>query len=284
MTGIEPTAQELRPAAPSSMRPARRRVRRTLSAISWPVGAVVFALIVWQLAVMVFDVAEYVLPAPTEIAAEFTVRTDTLVTNALATLLVVLEGFALAVMIGVPLGILIVLFPKVERTVYPLLVAAESIPKVAIVPLLVVWFGFGHTSKLIVVVLIAFFPIVVDTALGIRSVHPDLINLIQSMGGSRWDVFRRVRFPNALPHIFSGLKLAVTLAVVGAVVGEFVGSTSGLGYMIVQASGAFQTRLVFAGVVLLSAIGISLFFLVSFLERLSIPWHVAHRSTANSPS
>lgn len=236
------------------------------------------AVLLWELGVRAFDVPEFVLPAPSGILAEFWLQRSQLMQASLVTLWAVLAGFGLAVVVSVPLAFLIVFSRHFEKAVYPLLVFSQTIPKIAIIPVFVVWFGFGVLPRVLVAFLICFFPIVIDSVVGLRSVQPEAIDLIKSMGGSKFEVFRRVRVPNALPYFFAGLKVAMTLAVVGAIVGEFVGSTSGLGFIIVQASGFLNTRLMFAAILAISLIGVALFYVIDLLERLLVPWHITKRT------
>ena len=172
----------------------------------------------------------------------------------------------------------IVISPLLERLVYPPMVATQSIPKIALAPLFIVWFGFGVAPKVAVAFLIAFFPIVIDTIVGLRSIDPAMIQLARSMGAPPHRIFRKLRLPHALPAIFGGLKVASSLAVVGALTGEFVGSDKGLGYLLVQASGNLNTALLFATLVVLSALAMALFYLVEMLERIAIPWHASQRT------
>ncbi len=186
-------------------------------------------------------------------------------------------GFVLAGLLGLATGVLIVYSKTLEKALYPVILFAQVIPKIAIAPILVVWFGFGPEPKIILAVLIAFFPVVISTVAGLRSVDPELLDLSATMGASRWQTFRKIRFPTALPHLMAGLKVAVTLAVVGAVVGEFVGADAGLGYILLLASGTLNSALLFADLFLMSAIGIVLFVLVEAAEALLIPWHASRR-------
>lgn len=257
----------------------RRMARNSLS----PLLTALVLLLVWEAATRALDVPEFVIPPPSGILAEFWVERANILRHFLATLNAVVTGFLLATLLALPLAFGIVLWRAFERAVYPILVASQTVPKIAVVPLLVVWFGFGHLPKLILALLISFFPIVIDTTVGLRSVPPAAVDLIRSMGGSRWDVFRYVRIPTSLPYMFSGLKIGITLAVVGAVVGEFVGSTEGLGVMIVRASGVLNTRLVFAGIIGLSLLGILLFYVVVAFERVFVSWHASQRSTDFTP-
>ena len=181
-------------------------------------------------------------------------------------------GFLLAALIGIAAAVLIVYSKTAERSLYPIILFAQVIPKIAIAPILIVWFGTGLSPKIILAVLIAFFPVVVSGVAGLRDTDPELLDLSATMGASRWSVFVKVRFPGALPQLMAGLKVAVTLAVVGAVVGEFVGASEGLGYLMQRGAAQFQTARVFAALFILAGIGIGLFALATLLERFLLPW------------
>src|SRR6478736_8728918 len=193
------------------------------------------------------------------------------------TTLATLGGFALTIVIGIPIAMVIAYSRLVESYVYPLLVFSQSSPKVAIAPLFVVWFGFGIFPKVISAFLLGFFPVVVSTVMGFKSVEPDMLDLARSMGASRLQTFFKISLPQALPAIFSGLKVSVTLAVVGAVVGEFVGSNSGIGYVLQRSIGTFDLPTMFAALVILALLGVILFWIVDRIERFVIPWHVSQR-------
>src|SRR6202158_3886659 len=186
-------------------------------------------------------------------------------------------GFLLSALFGIPVAMLIAGSKTVESYVYPLLVFSQSVPKIAIAPLFVVWFGFGIIPKVISAFLLGFFPVVVSAAQGFKSVDPDMVDLAREMQGSRFHVFCAVNLPHAMPAIFSGLKVSVTLAVVGAVVGEFVGSNSGIGYVLQRSIGTFDLPTMFAALVILALLGVVLFWIVDRIERLVIPWHVSQR-------
>jgi len=188
-----------------------------------------------------------------------------------------LLGFGLAIVVGLPLGALIVFARPIRLAVYPLLVAFQTIPKAAVAPIFVVWLGAGMTSKVLIAFAISFFPIVIDTVIGLRSAQPETIYLVRSMGASALKVFWFVRFPAALPAIFGGLKVASTLAVVGAIVGEFVSADRGLGYLVLVANGELNTRLVFACVVMLTVLGTAFYGLIEVLEKLVVRQHVSAR-------
>ncbi|SDS72894.1 ABC transporter permease [Jiangella sp. DSM 45060] len=219
----------------------------------------------------------YLVPTPGDVANELVEEREMLARHTWVTTYETVVGFLLAAAIGLLAAVLIVYSPTLEKALYPLILFAQVIPKIAIAPILVVWFGFGPMPKVILAVLIAFFPIVVSGVAGLRSTDPELLDLSATMGASRWKTFRKIRFPNALPHLLSGLKVAVTLAVVGAVVGEFVGADEGLGYVLLLASGNLNSSLLFADLILMSALGVVLFVVVEVAEKLLIPWHASRR-------
>ncbi|AXB44346.1 ABC transporter permease [Amycolatopsis albispora] len=189
-----------------------------------------------------------------------------------------LLGFVIATVIGVFAAVVMVYSSTIEKSLYPLLLFAQVIPKIAVAPLFVVWLGFGLGPKVIVAVLMAFFPVVISMVTGLKSIDPEMLELSATMGAKPWQTFWKIRFPASLPHLFSGLKVAATMAVTGAVVGEFVGSEEGLGFIIQQANGNFDTPTLFAGLVIISLMGVLLFLIVEWLEALVLPWHASRRS------
>lgn len=234
---------------------------------------IIAIVVVWEGAARGFALPQWLLPAPSAIAAEIVNQPGLFVRHALVTAGEVVLGFLLSIAVGIPLAVGIAHSRVFARTVYPLLVASQAVPKVAIAPLLIVWFGFGTLPKVLVAFLIAFFPVVIDTVVGLRSVEPEMIHLGRSMGASRWQMFRKLQLPKALPSIFAGLKVAVTLAVVGAIVGEFVAADRGLGYLLMIASGEMNSKMLFAAIAVLTALGVAFFLLVEAIERWAIPWH-----------
>src|SRR5207244_3371036 len=198
-----------------------------------------------------------------------------LLSESMVTTYATLGGFALSIAFGIPIAVWIAYSRTVEGYVYPLLVFSQSVPKIAIAPLFVVWFGFGIIPKVISAFLLGFFPVVVSAVQGFKSVDPDMVDLARAMQGSRFRVFCAVNLPHAMPAIFSGLKVSITLAVVGAVVGEFVGSNSGIGYVMQRSIGTFDLPTMFAALVILALLGVVLFWVVDRIERLVIPWHVS---------
>ena len=243
-----------------------------------PVLTLVAMVVVWETAVDLFRVPEYILPTPRGIAAAMVKEWPYLARHTWITVQEVLLGFAMAVAVGIPIAMVIVYSPLIERAIYPLLVGSQSVPKIAIAPLLIFWAGLGLFPKVLVAFLISFFPIIIDTVVGLRSVEPEMLHLARSMGAGAGRTFLKIRFPSALPNIFAGLKVAVTLAVVGAIVGEFIQADRGLGYALLQATAVMDTRLGFAAIIVLSAVGIALFVAVDWIERRLIPWHASHRS------
>jgi NitT/TauT family transport system permease protein len=233
--------------------------------------------VAWWAIVRIFEIPDYLLPAPQAVAARIVKEWPALWKHGAYTLMSVLTGFAASVIIGVPIAFGIVLSRSMERITMPFLVMSQTIPKVAIAPILVVWLGFGILPKIAIVFLISFFPIVVSTVVGLKSVETEMIDLVRSMGAGTGKIMLRVRGPSALPQMFAGFKIAICLAVVGAIVGEFVGSDRGLGYLLLTSTGTLDGTLVWAALFVLIAMGVTLFAIVSRLERLAIPWHVSVR-------
>jgi NitT/TauT family transport system permease protein len=254
-------------------------VARLLNA-AWlrPFLFLIFIVVAWDLAIRIFRIPAYQIPAPGDVVKVLWTDWPELLGQAWPTTYATVVGFLLSALFGIPVAMLIAGSKTVESYVYPLLVFSQSIPKIAIAPLFVVWFGFGIFPKIISAFLLGFFPVVVSAVQGFKSVDPDMVDLARAMKGSRFSVFCAVNLPHALPAIFSGLKVSVTLAVVGAVVGEFVGSNSGIGYVLQRSIGTFDLPTMFAALVILALLGVVLFWLVDRIERLAIPWHVSQRS------
>ena len=242
-----------------------------------PFWLILMLLLLWDIVVRLFKIPPYLIPPPLAVVRELGKEWPMLLSQSLPTLYATLGGFAASALVGVPIAMWIAHSRTVESFVYPLLVFSQSIPKVAIAPLFVVWFGFGIVPKVIAAFLLGFFPVVVSTVQGFKSIEPDVIDLARSMGASPLKIFMKFRLPQALPSIFSGLKVSVTLAVVGAVVGEFVGSNSGIGFVLQRATGTFDLPLMFAALVVLSTLGVLLFLAVEMVERWLMPWHASQR-------
>jgi NitT/TauT family transport system permease protein len=246
------------------------RRARSASFYLMPVFALILLVLVWHFAIVIFEIRPFLLPRPWGVFTRVFSERDRLLEHAWPTIQEILGGFLLSVVIGIPLAIAMVSSTYVDRAVSPLLVASQTVPKIAIAPVLLVWFGLGLTPKVFIAFLIAFFPVVISTAVGLRSVPGELIDLATSMGAGRFQLFRRIRFPYALPTIFGGLKVAITLAAIGAIVGEFVGADQGLGYLIMVANGRLDTELMFAVVIVLVAIGVALYWVIELLERILV--------------
>lgn len=257
---------------------SHRRFWEGLDRYGVPVGLAVALVVVWEFGVRLGNIPAYLLPPPTAVLQSLVSDWKVIYLNIFPTMVAIIGGFALSVVIGIPLATLIVFSRLAERIIYPPMIASQAIPKVAVAPLFVVWMGFGVIPKIWIAFLIAFFPVVIDTVVGLRSVQPEMLQLGRSMGGGTLRVFLKLRLPNALPNIFAGLKVAIALAVVGAITGEFVGSQSGLGYLLTSASGQMDTALVFAVLVTISVIAMLLFMVIEALEKLVIPWHSSMRS------
>jgi NitT/TauT family transport system permease protein len=261
----------------------RERIRRDrIGALVYPVGMIVAAFALWEAAARLFSIPPYLLPAPSAILLSMSKNSAVLIKESIGTTFEILLGFALSVVVGVPLALAIYLWRPFARAVYPVLVSSQAVPKVAIAPLFLVWFGFGLMPKVLIAFLIAFFPVVINTAMGLASLEREKIYLAQSMGLGPFATFFKIQLPNALPSIFAGLKISITFAVVGAVVGEFVGGQGGLGYLLLIANGNMDTALLFAGIFALTVLGVVLFALIGLLERLVLPPHAVERASFGS--
>ena len=245
---------------------------RDLKTALYPLVGVAIILVIWQVYVSTFGVNRIVLPGPFDILNASITNWQILLKESWPTFLESVLGFALAVAIGIPVAVCVANSRVLNLTLYPILIATQSIPKVAVAPIILVWFGLGLQSKLVIAFLVAFFPIVVDTAAGMRATPPGLLELARSLRASPLQVFLKVQFPAALPFIFAGAKVAVTLAVIGAVIGEFVGSLNGLGNLLLTANSQLDGPLAWAALVWLSVLGILLFAVVVVTERIVMPW------------
>ena len=246
--------------------------RRVLGDYAIPAVTLLAALVLWEAAARALHIPNFVMPAPSAILGEGWAWRYRFIGHSWVTLYETLGGFALSIVVGVPLAVLIVYSPALRSAVYPLIVLAQSVPKIAVAPVLLLVVGYGALPKMIVAFLVAFFPVVVDTATGLAATPPELLDLSRSYRASAFKTFLKVRWPMALPFFFAGAKVAITLAVIGAVVAEFVGSDRGLGYVILSATSYWKTELAFSAMLLLSLMAILLFGAVSLVERLVCPW------------
>jgi NitT/TauT family transport system permease protein len=247
----------------------------------WPSFLTLVALIgAWQLATAIWSIPNWLLPAPSRIIVAMWTWRNILLDDISITVSETLLGFFAALLFAVPLAALLVSSTVVWRALYPLLSAVQSVPKNALAPLLILWFGTGQVSKVVIAFLICFFPIVINALSGMSLIDRDALDMVKSLRANRWQLFWYFRLPNALPYIFAASKVAITLALVGAVIGEFVGADSGLGYLILISSSQLHTDLAFVAIVLLAMIGMALFSLVGAIERRAIPWCMP---TGNDP-
>lgn len=257
----------------------RRLDRRACAAAAQSTAAIVALFVVWEAMVRLFAVPVYLLPAPSAIYAGLAgLPPGTLSGHLWATIGTVLLGFALSIAVSIPLAVLITASPAISRLVYPLLILTQSVPKVALAPILIIMLGANELPRVLVTFLVAFFPLVVATASGLLAAPPELIELGRSYRASKMKELWRIRLPFAIPFIFSGLKVAGALAVVGAVVAEFVAADKGLGYLITTSMAFFETPTAWGAVVLLALLGMALFALIGLAERLLFPWAAAEPS------
>jgi NitT/TauT family transport system permease protein len=245
-----------------------RGLKEVLPAIA--LSAVI--LIVWEMFIRIFNVVTFVLPAPSAIIVSLIKNRASLAVATQATAFEVLFGFVLAAIVGVVVALLIVRFERFGRALYPLIVLFQNVPKVALAPIFILWFGFELTPKILLIVVIAFFPVTIDMLAGLQSVEPSFVSLMRSVGASKNKIMLRVRIPHSLPHLMAGLKVAITFSVIGAIVGEFAGANRGLGYVIQFASTQLDTPLIFAALLVVSALGLAFYYVVEFAERLLVPW------------
>jgi len=266
-TPTAPAPDALAVAAPPST-----VTRDRVSAILYPVATFSLLLLAWQFLVRTFGVPEYILPVPTEFLAKLYESRGLIFDHTLVTANEIVLGFLVAALVGVPLGLMIVSVKFLERSLYPLILFFQLIPKIAIAPLFIVWFGFGPFPKILLTFLLCFFPTLVASMTGFRALDERVLYLSRSMGATAWQTFRYVRLPAALGHIFGGFKVSIVFAATGAIVAEFVGANSGLGYLLLRATSYLDMPLIFAVLVALSAIGILGSYAVQVLERLCMPW------------
>ena len=251
------------------------------SKIVLPVVILLAVLGIWEAIVSFRDMPHYILPPPSKIVVTLFTEWEQLLKHSLVTLQEMLFGFALAVSIGIPLAVLMSEFPVLEKAFYPYVIGSQTVPVFAIAPLLVIWFGFGIASKVVMAAIIVFFAIVLNTLDGLKSADPDTVNLFRILRSTRWQILWKVRIPSALPFIFSGAKIGISISTIGAVIGEWVGASAGLGFLMLYANAQLQTSLVFAAIFCLTLLGLSLFALMTLLERFAMPWRRHQRNISD---
>lgn len=243
------------------------KARRLFAASAAPIFALLL-LALWQTVAVVAHIPDLILPTPLEIARRIVSDYRLLLSDSAVTLSEIVTGFGAAAAIGIPLALMIFYSELVARILYPLLIAFQTVPKVALAPLLVLWFGFGFMPKILIAFLTAFFPIVISTVVGLEALETEMVKLLKSMGASEWQIFWKLRLPTALPNLFGGLKIGIGLAVIGSIIGEYVAAESGLGYRQITANAQFDSSLNFAALVAISLLGVLTFYIVHFAERL----------------
>lgn len=253
----------------------RRSIAGTIFGSEWfsYVPSLLGILLFWQLCTSVFKVPHYLIPPPVEVGQALVENWKVLADATWATLREILGGFVLAVFVALPIALMTIYSRTFERFVNPLVVISQAVPKVAIAPLFLVWFGFGEFPKMLISALVAFFPMLIASTVGLKGIDPEMLSMARSMGGTPARTFFKIRLPIALPSFFGGFKLGITFSVIGAVIGEFVGGDHGIGYVIQLASGSQRLDLLFAGLLILSSLSLILFYLVEFIERRCCAWH-----------
>lgn len=235
-------------------------------------GLMIAALILWELGVRLFQVPEFVVPAPSAVFRSLIESRYHLMLATKVTAIEVLVGFVLSAVVGIAVALIIARFERFGRALYPLIVLFQNVPKVALAPIFILWFGYDLAPKLLLIVVIAFFPVTIDMLAGLQSVEPSFVSLMKSVGANKNKIMLRVRIPHALPHLFAGLKVAITFSVIGAIVGEFAGANAGLGYVIQFASTQLDTPLVFSALFVISVLGLAFYYVVELAERIFVPW------------
>lgn len=253
------------------------RRRKLEAAMPWIViGGL---LLLWQAIVQIFSVRAFILPAPTAIWAAFLEYRQPIMDNALFTLANTLSGFAIGIAVGVLLGIVIGSSRLAYAGLYPLLIGINSVPKAAIVPIFVLWMGIGQAPAIATAFLLSFFPIAVNVAIGLATVEPELEDVLRSLGATRLDILRKVGLPRTMPFFFASLKVSVTLAFVGAVISETIASNDGIGYLMMQSASQFRVPLMFAGLMVIAAMGIATYVIFALIERRVTGWATRRQDT-----
>ena len=248
------------------------KLRRYTSELGWPIGISLAMLALWEFAVRELGIRSIILPPPSEIGQAIIARHDLLLTHLWPSLYLTVLGFALSVVGGVLVAILITYSTIMRKGFYPVIIVSQVIPKIAIAPLFIVWFGTGTMSGLLLAFLVAFFPMTINAAMGFQAVDEDIHRMARTFMGTRWQIFWKIRMPNALPYIFAGMKISITLAIIGVIVSEFVASQEGIGYLIKLAGGLLDTPLMMAAITVLSISGLALYGMIAAAEGRAVYW------------
>ena len=237
-------------------------------------GLIILGLVVvWEVCVRTMSIPAWQLPPPSSIIVELVASIDLLWQHTVVTVLEIVIGFAISLVVGLVLSAGIAYSSLLQRSIYPIVISSQTVPIIAIAPLLLIWVGYGLAPKVIIVAIICFYPIVVNTVDGLKAIDPDMVNMMRALGATKFEVFRKLQIPTALPFIFSGIKISISVSVIAAVIGEWVGASEGLGYLIIYSQPLFLTSRVFAAILILAVLGVSLFVIAVLLERLSMPWY-----------
>ncbi|HEX2547385.1 MAG TPA: ABC transporter permease [Ramlibacter sp.] len=247
-------------------------VRHALSGIYPALVLTLGILVLWELAARVLKLPEFVLPAPSMIWNMLITRQGALAGASWVTAEEILYGFLLSVAVGVVIAVVIARFERLGEAVYPLMVLFQNVPKIALAPLFILWFGYDLAPKILLIVVMAFFPVALNMLVGLRSADPNLVTLLKTVGASKTEILWRVQIPHSLPYLMSGIKIAITLSVIGAIVGEFAGASAGLGYMIQFASTQMETALVFAALAQVSVLGMAFYYAIELIEWKYLDW------------
>ena len=237
-------------------------------------GLIILGLVVvWEVCVRTMSIPAWQLPPPSAILVELVASIDLLWQHTVVTVLEIVIGFAISLVVGLVLSAGIAYSSLLQRSIYPIVISSQTVPIIAIAPLLLIWVGYGLAPKVIIVAIICFYPIVVNTVDGLKAIDPDMVNMMRALGATKFEVFRKLQIPTALPFIFSGIKISISVSVIAAVIGEWVGASEGLGYLIIYSQPLFLTSRVFAAILILAVLGVSLFVIAVLCERLSMPWY-----------
>jgi NitT/TauT family transport system permease protein len=239
-------------------------------------------LILWEILVELIKIPAFILPPPGDLWLSFMKKLPILANHSLITFAEAVGGFILSLLLGVFFAIAVVYSPHLQNTIYPLIVILYAMPKSAFAPLMVIWIGYGLFSKIAIAFLVAFFPIVVNTVVGLKEVEPELLELARINRGSQFDVFKKIRLPNSLPYMFAGIKVAIVLSVTGAIVAEFVAANEGLGYLILQANYSLDTAFALVILLILALLSLALFWLIDVVQKRLTPWSAEVRQVEGS--
>ena len=250
----------------------RNSIAKRAAAIGWPILVTALILLAWEISVRTLGIRSIILPPPSAVFAAMAERHDLLLTHLWPSLYLTVLGFGLSVVGGIFVAVLITYSAIVRKGFYPVIVVSQVIPKISIAPLFIVWFGTGTLSSLLLAFLIAFFPMTINAAMGFESIDEDIHRMARTFMGSRWQIFWKIRMPNALPYIFGGMKISITLAIIGVIVSEFVASQEGIGYLIKLAGGLLDTPLMLAAITALSVSGLALYAIIASVESWAVYW------------